>query len=95
MDILFGLKDDCSKTFYEGIIYERRAKVMMKQNGSGAGPMAYGWFRKAMHSYEMAIELGPPQNDDAVLRWNTCARIIMQNPEVKPEPQDFGEQMLE
>ena len=95
MDILFGLKDDCSKTFYEGIIYERRAKAMMKQNGLGAGPMAYGWFRKAMHSYEIAIELGPPQNDDAVLRWNTCARIIMQNPEVKPEPQDFGEQMLE
>lgn len=95
MEILSRLKDDYSKTFYEGIIYERRAKALLKQNGLGAGRMAYGWFRKAMHSYEIAIELGQSKSDDAVLRWNTCARIIMQNPDVEPETQELYEHMLE
>jgi hypothetical protein len=26
----------------------------------------------------------PPENDDALLRWNTCARFIMRHPEIKP-----------
>lgn len=95
LEILSRLIDDYTKTFYEGIIYERRAKAHMKQHGLGTGRMAYGWFRKAMHSYENAIELSPSRNDDAALRWNTCARIIMQNSEVEPEPQEFDEHMLE
>ena len=93
--ILPRLLDDYTKTFYEGIIYERRAKSLMKRHGLGSGRMAYGWFRKAMHCYEKAIELSPSGNDDAVLRWNTCARVIVQNSEVEPETQKFDEHMLE
>ena len=93
--ILPRLLDDYTKTFYEGIIYERRAKSLMKRHGLGSGRMAYGWFRKAMHCYEEAMELSPSDNDDAVLRLNTCARVIMQNPEVEPEPEKFDEHMLE
>ena len=93
--ILPRLTDEYTKTFYEGIIFERRAKTLMKRHGLGTGRVAYGWFRKAMHCYEKAIALSPAQNDDAVLRWNTCARIIMQNSPVKPEPQKFDEHMLE
>lgn len=95
MDILSRLKDVSSKTFYEGVIYERRAKALLKRDGLGAGGMAYGWFKKAMHAYETAIESGPYRKDDAVLRWNACARVIMQNPEVKPELQKYDEHMLE
>jgi hypothetical protein len=29
--------------------------------------------------YEKAETLRPPKNDDALLHWNTCARIIMRN----------------
>ena len=93
--ILPRLEDDYSKTFYEGIIYERRAKALMKRHGLGTGRMAYGWFQKAMDRYEKAIELSPSRNDDAALRWNTCARIIIQNSDVEPEPQKFDEHMLE
>lgn len=95
MEILSRLKDDYSKTFYEGIIYERRAKALIMRNGLGTGRMAYEWLRNAMHSYEKAIELDRSRNDDAVMRWNTCARIIMQNPEVEPELLGYSEQMLE
>ena len=93
--ILPRLLDDYTKTFYQGVICERRAKSLIKRHGLGSGRMAYEWFRKAMHCYEEAIELSPSGNDDAVLRWNTCARVIMQNSEVEPEPQKFDEHMLE
>jgi len=33
----------------------------------------------AMRWFEKAEELRPPRNDDALLHWNTCARIIMGN----------------
>ena len=37
---------------------------------------------QAMARYEEANKLSPPENDDAILRWNTCARIITRNPEL-------------
>ena len=30
--------------------------------------------------YERAEDLRPPDNDDARLRWNACARLFNQNP---------------
>ena len=41
-----------------------------------------------MDHYEEAIECAPAGNDDAILRWNTCARTIMQNPEIRPTPDE-------
>ena len=41
-------------------------------------------FRDAMKLFEKAEALGPPANDDALLRWNSCARMIMSNPDVAP-----------
>jgi hypothetical protein len=37
-----------------------------------------------MDCYERAEALRPPGNDDALLRWNACARLIMRNPDVAP-----------
>ena len=37
-----------------------------------------------MSHYERAMKFAPPGNDDAILRWNTCARVIMQNPDIQP-----------
>ena len=56
---------------------------------------AYDWFRQAMELYEQAIELRPPGNDDPILRWNTCARVVNRNPSVRPEPEDRMQEMLE
>ena len=33
-----------------------------------------------MASYERAESLRPPDNDDACLRWNACARLFNLNP---------------
>ena len=87
-EALSRLKDDYNKIYYAGIIYERRAKAYLNQGVPGAGHLAYHWFTKAMESFEKAIDLGRPDNNqDAILRWNTCARIKMRNPDVVPQPE--------
>jgi hypothetical protein len=45
--------------------------------------------------YEKAESLRPAGNDDAVLRWNTCARILTRNPQIIPAPPDRTEPPLE
>lgn len=94
-EFLQRIRDKYQRSFYEGIIYERRAKSHMKQRSPGSGYMAYGWFQKALKCYEDAIEIRPDGNDDAIMRWNACARIVMQISEVRPEPEDNTVYLLE
>jgi len=94
-EVLEKLSDQFCKAYYGGIICERRAKAHMQGGGPGAGRVAFEWFRKAMNLFETALNSCSPGNQDALLRWNTCARIIMQNPEVAPAEDASGEQMLE
>jgi hypothetical protein len=45
-----------------------------------------------MNWFEKAESIRPPGNDDALLRWNTCARIIERNklvPREEEEPIEF------
>ncbi len=94
-DLLSRFNDDYSKSYHDGIICERRAKAHLDRGGPGSGHIAYDWFRQAMQAYERAIDLRLAGNDDAILRWNACARILMRNPEVSPASKEAGEQMLE
>jgi tetratricopeptide (TPR) repeat protein len=92
---LSRLHDDYSRRYYAGIVCERRAKAHLRRGGPRAGHDAYELFRRAMALYEEAAPLRPPGNDDAVLRWNTCARILMRHPELVPEPEERFETWLE
>ena len=67
------------RAYYGGIVEERRAKVLLQQGGPGAGFHAYEFLREAMDCYEKAEAIRPAGNDDALLRWNACARMIMHN----------------
>ena len=89
------LQEDYNRSYCHGIICERRAKAHLDRGGPGSGHIAYDWLHKAMQSYEKAIDQRLAGNDDAVLRWNTCARMIMRNPEVVPTEEQPGEHMLE
>jgi hypothetical protein len=53
--------------------------------------MAYGWFCEAMTWYEKAEAMRPPGNDDAILRWNTCARFLDRNRHLAPSPEEQAE----
>ena len=56
--------------------------------------MAYDAFREAMEHYEQAERLAPEGNDEARLRWNTCARILNQTPHLVPRPEERLEPTL-
>ena len=91
-DYLAQITDEYRRAYYTGIVYERRAKAVLKQETHGADSAAYELFRQAMQWFEKAEAMRPAGNDDAILRWNGCARIIMRN---KLEPRemaaDFGD----
>ena len=48
-----------------------------------------------MDLYEKAHAIRPPGNDDAVLRWNACARVLMRHPHLQPGPEERIELPLE
>ncbi|MCU0603723.1 MAG: hypothetical protein MUC33_13800 [Desulfobacterales bacterium] len=94
-EILPYLGDQYCKAYYGGIICERRAKVHLERNEPGSGQLAYEWFRKAMKLYDQALNTCSPGSQEALLRWNTCARIIMQNPALVPADERTTEQVGE
>jgi hypothetical protein len=93
--VLPRLTDPYSRDYYEGIICERRAKAHHKSGEPGSAHVAYHWFREAMACFERAEAIRPPDNDEAALRWNTCARILTRNPDLQPAPANPVESMLE
>lgn len=78
-EVLGRITGDYERTYYTGLIAERRAKAKLSHGGHFSGSNAYDCLREAMSWYEKADEMRPPGNDDARLRWNTCARIIAKN----------------
>jgi hypothetical protein len=78
-EILPRLRDEYDRAYYAGIISERRAKAQLNQHVPGSHADAYELLREAMTFYEKAESIRPAGNDDALLRWNACARIIMRN----------------
>ncbi|MFY9222745.1 MAG: hypothetical protein WAQ98_08760 [Blastocatellia bacterium] len=93
--ILPKLSSEYDKFYYAGIINERRAKVVIKKGNPGSKAIAYDCLREAMNFYEKAEAIHPTGNEDAVLRWNTCARIIISNPDLVPKPEERYELPLE
>ena len=86
-EVLAQIRGDYEQAYYAGIIWERLGSARIRQGGAGAGASAYHALREAMDHYEQAMNLSPAGNDDAILRWNTCARTIMQNSEIRPGPE--------
>jgi len=88
------LTTEYDRAYYSGIIYERRAKASLKHAKPRGGPRAYEWLREAMACYERAEKLRSSNNDDALLRWNACARLIMSNHHLVPMSEEPGEPLL-
>src|SRR5438105_12849709 len=77
--LLARLKGEYEREYYAGIVAERRAKARLAQHTPGAHHYAHDGLREAMRHFEKAEALRPAGNDDALLRWNTCARMIEKN----------------
>lgn len=94
-EIVGKLDGSYSKSYYLGVIFERRAKFHLKQGGPGTGAAAYAWFDKAMKAFSEAISADDPKNQEAVLRWNSCARILNSRPDVKADDSSGAGMMLD
>ena len=94
-ELLSLIKNEYERAYYTGIFAERRAKTKLTQNTPDCRFQAYELFREAMSWFEKAEAIRPLGHDDALLRWNTCARIIERNKLVAREEEEPIEFPLE
>lgn len=80
------LTDEYQRHYYNGIIAEREGRALMSRGPSSA--MAYPAFRDALEHFEKAEAVRPAGNDDAILRWNACARTITEANLRPPPPEE-------
>jgi hypothetical protein len=82
------LRGEYERLYYAGLICERWAKAQL-QLGEPL-KVVHGWLREAMDWYERAEARRPAGDDDAILRYNACLRLIerraMTIPPVGPPP---------
>jgi hypothetical protein len=68
------LDDPYERHYYAGILYERRAKAQLN---AGLPPHTLQpLFEQALRSFSEAEKIRPVGNDDAILRWNRCVRLL-------------------
>ena len=80
------LDAEYDRAYYTGIVIERETRAYLERKNV-VRSAAYDGFRHAMEWYERAEQLRPPQNDDAVLRWNSCVRAI-ERERLEPESRE-------
>jgi hypothetical protein len=78
-----GLVEPYERLYYTGLLHERRAKAQMQV---GRAPHTLvPLFAEAMRCFAEAEMIRPPGNDDAILRWNRCARLLQSHPGFREE----------
>src|ERR1700756_4895093 len=78
-----NLAERYERLYYTGLLHERRAKAQMRV---GRAPHTLApLFEEAMRCFAQAEAIRPPGNDDAILRWNRCARLLQGHPGFREE----------
>ncbi len=94
-ELLPRLSGEYERAYYAGIVCERCAKAQLRSDAPRAGEMAYHWLRDAMSWYEQAEARRPPGNDESILRWNTCVRLLARHERLRPRAEEPVELDLE
>ena len=69
-----GLCDPYEQLYYTGILHERRAKTQLLV---GYAPHTLRpLVEEAMRCFAEAEKIRPEGNDDSILRWNRCVRLL-------------------
>ena len=78
-----SLHDPYERHYYSGLLQERRAKAQLH---SGCAPhILLPLLEEALHHFAEAEKIRPAGNDDSILRWNRCARLLDSRPEFHTE----------
>jgi hypothetical protein len=83
-EVFQRLTDRYEQLYYTGLLQERRAKAQLR-----AGQLPHAVFpllERALQCFGEAERLRPAGNDDAILRWNRCVRLL-QTPSLAWEEQ--------
>jgi hypothetical protein len=94
-ELLSQFPGEYERHYYAGIIAERRGSAQLERSDPGGRGSAYHWFKQAMDWYERAEAVRPPHNDDPLLRWNTCARMIVKHRLTPPSVESYEPDLLE
>jgi hypothetical protein len=88
--LLPRVKDEYRRNYLNGIICERRGKAQLNRGALGSAEIAADWFREAMGWYAKAEAMRPANNDEAILRWNSCVRMLDKHePAGRFEPREY------
>ena len=93
-ELLPRLNDEYERSYYAGIICERQGKAAITKQIPASKYIAYEWIRDAMEHFEKAEPMRPSGNDDAILRWNTCVRLI-ERYKLGPRQEELHQPFLE
>jgi hypothetical protein len=85
------LESPYDRAYYCGIAWERRAKACYRR---GSLAYVYDWIVQALRFFAEAEGLRPHDNDDALLRWNTCVRFLQRHKELTPRHDEVSEPIL-
>ncbi|HET9788188.1 MAG TPA: hypothetical protein VFP47_13695, partial [Pyrinomonadaceae bacterium] len=72
------LTSEYERVYHLGILQERKAKAQLR---AGRPPHnVYPIFEDAMGYFEAASKIRPSDNDESILRWNRCVRLLQSRP---------------
>ncbi len=89
------LRDAYKHSYYNGVICERWAKAVLHRAGPQASEIAFDWLEKALAWYAEAEAAATEGNDEAILRWNTCVRMMTRDPHLRPSEPEVWQPSLE
>lgn len=81
------------QAYYSALLSERQALVLLKQRGKRSSLVAFEFFNDALAQYEVAMHHKPDGEDESILRWNFCKRMINKHQlnDIDPEElEDLG-----
>jgi len=81
--IFQSLADPYERFYYTGLLHERRAKTQLRAGRSPHTLMPL--LEEALRCFAEAEKVHPPGNDDAILRWNRCVRLLQSRPDFEWE----------
>ncbi len=81
-ELVARLPSEYERAYFAGLVAERRARALLSRIGPGRALTAGDFVREAMRQFERAEAVKPADNDDALLRWNACARLFLRYPEL-------------